>query len=109
MLCVQFFVAPWIVAHQAPLPMEFSRREDWSGLPSPIPGDLPDPGIEPESPVSPALQADSSLLSLQGSPILPTVQANIFLWFSEFNPSASAISSLFGVCYVSNKLAPLRS
>ena len=35
--------------------MGFSRQEDWSGLPFPSPGDLPDPGIEPESPV---LQAD---------------------------------------------------
>ena len=32
------------------LPMEFSRQEDWSGLPCPIPGDLPDPGIEPGFP-----------------------------------------------------------
>ena len=35
--------------------MEFSRREYWSGLPFPTPGDLPDPGIEPVSLVSPAL------------------------------------------------------
>ena len=33
----------------------FSRQEYWSGLPCPPPGDLPDPGIEPESPMSPAL------------------------------------------------------
>ena len=45
----------WIVACQAPLSMEFSRQEYWSGLPFP-PGDLPDPGIEPRSP---ALQVDS--------------------------------------------------
>ena len=43
-------------AHQAPLFMEFSRQQYWSGLPFPSPGDLPDPGIEPGSP---ALQADS--------------------------------------------------
>ena len=47
---------PWTVACQAPLSMEFSRQEYWSGLPFPSPGDLPDPGIEPGSP---ALQADS--------------------------------------------------
>ena len=35
--------------------MEFSRQEYWSGLPFPSPGDLPDPGIEPASPESPAL------------------------------------------------------
>ena len=39
--------------------MGFLRREYWSGLPFPSPGDLPDPGIEPASPVSPALQVDS--------------------------------------------------
>ena len=40
----------WTVAHQAPLPMAFSRKEHWSGLPFSSPGDLPDPGIEPGSP-----------------------------------------------------------
>ena len=54
----------WTVAHQAPLSMEFSRQEYWSGLPFPFPGDLPDPGIEPGSP---ALQADSLPSGLQGS------------------------------------------
>ena len=44
--------------HKASLLMGFSRQENWSGLPCPPPGDLPDPGIEPESP---ALQADSLL------------------------------------------------
>ena len=43
---------------QAPLSMELSRQEYWSGLPFPSPGDPPDPGIEPWSPV---LQADSVL------------------------------------------------
>ena len=47
---VQLFVIPYTVAHQAPLSMEFSRQEYWSGLPFPSPGDLPDPGIEPGSP-----------------------------------------------------------
>ena len=41
---------PWILAHQAPLSMEFFRQEYWSGLPVPSPGELPDPGIEPKSP-----------------------------------------------------------
>ena len=36
------------IAHQAPLCMGFSRQEYWSGLPFPPPGDLPDPGIEPQ-------------------------------------------------------------
>ena len=42
---VQFFVTPWMVAHQAPLPMEFSREEYWRRVPFPTPGDLLDPGI----------------------------------------------------------------
>ena len=51
--CVRLCAIPWTVAHQAPLPMGFSRQEYWSGLPSPPPGDLPDPGIEhPVSSVS---------------------------------------------------------
>ena len=41
---------PWTAAHQAPLSMEFTRQECWSGLPFPSPGDFPDPGIEPRSP-----------------------------------------------------------
>ena len=48
--CVQLFVTPWTVAHQAPLSMGFSRQEYWSGLPFPPPRDLPNPGIEPSSP-----------------------------------------------------------
>ena len=40
---------PWTVAHQALLSMEFSRQEYWRGLPFPSPGDLPKPGIKPES------------------------------------------------------------
>ena len=43
---------PGTVALQAPLSMGFSRQEDWSGLPFLPPGDLPDPEIEPTSPVS---------------------------------------------------------
>ena len=53
---VQLFATPWIVAHQAPLFMEFFSQEYWSGLPCPPPGHLPNPGIKPGSS---ALQADS--------------------------------------------------
>ena len=58
---------PWAVAHQAPLSMGFPRQEYRSGLPFPPPEDLPDPGTEPESPASPAWQADSLPLSHLGS------------------------------------------
>ena len=53
---VRLFVTPRTVVHQAPLPMEFSRQEYWSGLPYPPPGVLQDPGVELGFP---ALQADS--------------------------------------------------
>ena len=43
------------VARQAPPSKGFSRQEDWIGLPRPLPGDLPHPGIELESPEAPAL------------------------------------------------------
>ena len=45
----------WTVAYQAPLSMEFSRQEYWSGLPCPPPEDLPNPGIKPMSLISPTL------------------------------------------------------
>ena len=61
--------------------MEFSRQENWSPLPLPSPGDLPDPGVEP---VSPALQADSLPSEPPGRPymdyrphlIIPTILSN---------------------------------
>ena len=62
---VRLFVTPWTVAYQASLSMGFSRQEYWSGLPWPSPGDLPDPGIEPESP---ALQADALPSEPPGKP-----------------------------------------
>ena len=54
--CVQLFATSWTVA-QAPLSMGISRQEYWSGLPFPPPGDLPNSGIKPETPLSPALAA----------------------------------------------------
>ena len=44
------FVIPWTVAHPGPLSMGLSKQEYWSGLPFPSQGDLPNPGMEPESP-----------------------------------------------------------
>ena len=69
--CVQLFVTPWTVAHQAPLSTEFSRQKYWSGLPFPPPGDLPHPGTEPMSPVLASglfpTEPPWTLLSWQGS------------------------------------------
>ena len=57
------FAIPWTIAYQAPLSMEFSRQEYWSGLPFLSPGDLSDPGIEPRSL---ALQEDTLPSELPG-------------------------------------------
>ena len=62
---VRLFSTLWTVAHQAPLSMEFSRKEYWSGLPFPTPGDLSDPGIESRY-QSPALQTVSLLCEPPG-------------------------------------------
>jgi len=62
---VRLFATPWTIAHPAPLSIEFSRQEYWSGLPFTSPGDLPDPGIKPRSPV---LQADSLPSEPPGKP-----------------------------------------
>ena len=53
---VQLFATPWTVAYEAPPSIGFSRQEYWSGLPFPSPEDLPNPGIESESP---ELQVDA--------------------------------------------------
>ena len=58
----------WTVAHQATLSMGFSREEQWSGFPFPIPGDLPNPGTEPVSLVSPALPGRFFTTEPQGKP-----------------------------------------
>ena len=66
-LCLTFWTVR-TVARLAPLSMGFSRQEYWHELPFPPPGELPDPRIEPVSPVALALQAESDCLSHQGSP-----------------------------------------
>ena len=63
------FVTPCTVAHQAPLSTEFFRQESWSKLTFPTPEDLPDPGIEPTSPVSPALLGRFFTTELSGKPL----------------------------------------
>ena len=68
-LCrVGLFTTPGTVAHQVPLSLGFPRQEYWSGLPFPLPGDLPDPGIKLASPAFPYWQADSLPLYQQGRP-----------------------------------------
>ena len=78
---VQLFATPWTLAYQAPLSMEFSREEYWTGLLCPPPGDLPDPGIEPN--VSCRQQTDYLPLCHLGSRLIP-YQAYSTIWpFTE--------------------------
>ena len=67
------FATSWTIACQAPLSARFSRQEYWNGLSFPSAGDLPDPGIEPASYVSPALSGGFFTTASPGKPkcILP--------------------------------------
>ena len=68
------FVTPWTVAHQAPLSMGFPRQEYWSRVPLPSPGDLPDLGLQLESPVS----ADGFFTTEQpGKPVVESISVAI--------------------------------
>ena len=96
---VQLFATPWTVAHQAPLSIRFSRQEYWSGLPCPPPGDLPNPGFKPTSPMAPTLQADSLPRSHLGKPtreqcISPTHSDGTVLFASKDGPCHTMIGTI---------------
>ena len=65
---------PLDAAHQAPLSIGSSRQEYWSGLPCPSPGDLPKPGIESVSFMSPALAGGFFTTEPPGKPLFSSVQ-----------------------------------
>ena len=67
---VRLFATLWTVGHQDLKSLKFSRQEYGSGLPFPTPGDLPDPGIKPPSPASPALASGFFTTELTGKPHL---------------------------------------
>ena len=92
---------PWMIACQFPMSMGFSRKEYWSGLPFPSPGELPNPVVEPRSPT---LQADVLPTELHGKllitsiafttsfQILPSCRSSDYIlalnWRAEFMPQA---------------------
>jgi len=79
---MSYSATPWTVACQAPLSMEFSRQEYWSGLSLPSPGELCDPGTEHRSP---ALQADSLPTEPLGKPLNISVaipKLEFILWLA---------------------------
>ena len=65
----QLFAVPGTIARQAPLSLEFSRQEYWSGWPFPSSGNLPYLWIKPKIPASPVSQVNSLPLSHHGSPV----------------------------------------
>ena len=67
--CVRLFVTPWTVAHQAPVSMGFPRQEHWSGVLCPPPADLPDTGIDPKPPMSPASTGGFFTTRPSGKPV----------------------------------------
>ena len=80
---VRLFATPWAVAHQAPLSMGFSRQEDWSGLPFPSPGALPNLGTEL---VFPALAGSFFTPDPPGNPY-------VYLYFTSMRPILTSHSS----------------
>ena len=64
----------WTIAHQAPLSVGFPKQDNWSGLPFPSAGDLPNPGIKPGSA---ALQADALPSEPPGKPIVSNTVLHI--------------------------------
>ena len=74
---VQLFVTPWTVTCHAPLSMKFSRQEYWSELPCPLPEDLPYPGTEPTSPVSPAFAGGFFITESTGMPMVLDIDPKI--------------------------------
>ena len=91
--------------HQAPLSMGFPRQGYWSGLLFPSPGDLPNPGTEP---MSPSLQADSSLLSCLGSPskiaLLTNIHYSLVLFFSSTSITVCNYINFLLTCWLSSPL-----
>ena len=95
---IHIFATAWAVACQAPLSMQFSSQEYWSGLPFPFPGDLPDPEIEPG-----LLYCKQTLyhLSHQGSPYWGICHIQIVAHISvHFSSSVSSSLRPHGLCHI---------
>ena len=88
---------PWTVACLAPLSMGFPRHKYCSGLPFPSPRDLPDPGIEPTSPVSSALAEGFFTTEHPGK---PRSSLTPYYWTLWLFPVISGFSCCLGNVYV---------
>ena len=100
-------MTPWAVARPFPLSMGFSRQEHWSRLPFPTAEDLPNPGTEPESPVSPALQVDSLPAEPLGKP-RPTAGDHPFLKSPQELPAELPSPSMWSLELCPKAVCPLR-
>ena len=89
---VRLFVTVWTLVCQAPLSMGFSRWDYWSGLLCPPPGDLPNPGMEPKSFMSPALAGGFFTTSATWEALVSV--------FSEHSFSGVSLAFLSRVCWV---------
>ena len=91
--------------------MEFSQQEYWSGLPRPLPGDLPDPGIEPMSLVSPALAGEFFITSATwGALLLYKLCAIALFWGLGVGISSLVYLGCFHqqtICVLRNSLDPI--
>ena len=103
--CVRLFATTWTVAHQAPLPVEFSRQQYWRRLQFPTPVGHPDPEIKPKSLASPALAGRffttqfSSVQSLScvrlfETPWIAARQASLSITNSQSLPKLTSIESV---------------
>ena len=76
------FATPWTPGHQAPVSVGLSRQEYWNGWSVPSPGDLPDPGIEPASPV---LAGGFFTTEPPGKPFRTTVSTQMIIPITKKN------------------------
>ena len=107
---IRLFATLWTVACQAPLSMEFSRQEYWSGLPFPSPGHLPNPGIKPVSLMSPALAGGFFTTSATWeapelfivfsyySSVVFKIYSGMFCFIPEFGNLCFLFSILLDIC-----------
>ena len=107
---VQLFATLWTVALQAPLYMGFSRQEYWRGVPYPLPGDLPDPGIEPVFLMAPALAARFFTTSASVKFSVPFFSMiPLLLWFSSVKSGLTKAGSDFQIIsYQSSFILPFK-
>ena len=106
---VQLFVTPWTAACLTPPSMEFSRQECQSGLPFPTPGDLPDPGIEPMSLVSPALEGRLFTTSATWEALIPAYMLQnqlMYLYAISLCQFSSVAQSCLTLCNPMNSSMP---